>query len=472
MSKAPDSIQAPQPILDNSAAAFHNFPPDGYIPAESGRDGVTIFIPAPANHIDHETVVEFSCPRCSGGSAFSAESGVLECKFCGYQQVPAGAKVGRKADEQEFRVTTLAAANEGWGTAERVDVVCQNCGTQESVSPDMLTHNCAFCGSSRVVQTEKVQDVLRPSALIPVEVNQEQLEVILNKWFSASWLLPEKLNNLVANVEPDRVFLPFWTFDARSSAEWKAEVGHTVTTGSGKNRRTRTVWRWESGNANLTFDDHLISGSKRISEELKSELGNYNMNGLVSYDPDFLAGSIAQAYDIELEHAWRLGRNAFREATRKACRNQASSSKIRNFSMALDFYDESWRYILIPVLMASYQFDNKTYRIVINGQTGKVFGQRPVDWMKVRRTSLLSAIPAMLAFAVAAILTLIGESEASGIVFAVGGFLTLTAIVLTGIFYFMGFNLQKSKWNEKLTKGSDFTDDLEDEVEHGEGADE
>ena len=93
------------------------------------------------------------------------------------------------------------------------------------------------------------------------------------------------------------------------------------------------------------------------------------MHGLVSYDPDFLAGSIAQAYDIELEHAWRLGRKAFREITRKACRQQASSSKIRNFSMSLDFSDESWRYILIPVLMASYQFDNKTYRIVINGQT-------------------------------------------------------------------------------------------------------
>ena len=460
MSNAPDSIQAPQPILDNKSSEFLKFPPDGYIPAESGRDGITIFIPAPEHTVPHETIVEFSCPRCSAGSAFSAESGVLECQFCGYQQVPEGAKVGRSADEQEFRVTTLAAANQGWGTSERIDVVCQNCGTQESVSADMLTHNCAFCGSSRVVQTEDVDDVLRPSALIPVEVNQEQLENILNKWFTASWLLPQQLNNIVANVEPDRVFLPFWTFDARSSAEWRAEVGHTVTTGTGKNRRTKTVWRWENGSVTLNFDDHLISGSKRISEQLKAELGNYKMQGLVSYDPDYLAGSIAQAYDIELEQAWRLGRNAFREITRKACRNQASSSKIRNFSMSLDFYDESWRYILIPVLMASYQFDNQTYRIVINGQTGKIFGQRPVDWKKVRNSSLMSGVPAVIAFIVAAILGLAGIDDAAGAAFLVGGFLAVVAIVLTGIFYFMGFNLQKSKWNEKLARSSDFSDDL------------
>ncbi len=457
MSNAPDSIEAPQPILDNKAAFFNVFPPDGYIPAESDRDGVTIFIPAPENHNDHQKVVEFDCPRCSGDSAFSADSGVLECKFCGFQQAPAGVKVGRQASEEQFRVTTLKAAKEGWGTNDRHDVVCQNCGTHESVSADMLTHNCAFCGSSRVVQTETIEDVLRPSALIPVEVTQEQLEEILNDWFSSSWLLPEKLKNIVANVEPDRVFLPFWTFDAHSQASWRAQVGHTVTTGTGKNRRTKTVWRWESGNASLSFDDHMVSGSKRISENLKSELGSYNMHGLVNYDPDYLAGSIAQAYDIELEHAWRIGRKAFREATRRACRQQASSGKIRNFSMELEFDNESWRYILLPVLMASYQFDNQTHRIVINGQTGKIFGQRPVDWRKVRNASLTSGAPPILAFITAGILNLIDLIEAAGVAFAVGGFLSLVAVVLTGIFYFMGYNLQKQKWGDELSSGADFS---------------
>ncbi|MEM8860949.1 MAG: hypothetical protein AAGD96_21715 [Chloroflexota bacterium] len=457
MSKAPDSIEAPQPIFDNDAALFNIFPPKDYIPAESAREGITIFIPAPENLTDHQTIVEFDCPRCSAGSAYSAESGVLECQFCGYQQVPAGMKVGRQADEQQFRVTTLEAAKEGWGTNERIDVVCQSCGTRESVPADMLTHNCAFCGSSRVVQAEKVNDVLRPSALIPVEVDQEQLEEILNDWFSNSWLLPERLKNIVANVEPDRVFLPFWTFDARSSASWRAEVGHTVTTGSGKNRRTKTVWRWESGSVNLTFDDHQISGSKRISENLKAELGTYNMHGLVNYDPDYLAGSIAQAYDIELEHAWRLGRKAFREITRKACRNQASSGKIRNFSMELEFHDESWRYVLLPVLMASYEFDNQTHRIVINGQTGKIFGQRPVDWRKVRNASLYSAVPPILAFIAAAIFNLLGSTEAAGLAFMVGGFLSFVAIVLAGIFNFMGYNMEKQKWDDELTSGADFS---------------
>ncbi len=456
MSNAPKSIEAPQPILDNKAAFFNIFPPDGYVPAESAKEGVSIYIPAPENHNDHQKVVEFNCPRCSGDSAFSAESGVLECKFCGYQQVPAGAKVGRGADQQMFRATTLAAAKEGWGTNDRQDVVCQNCGTRESVSADMLTHNCAFCGSSRVVQAETIQDVLRPSALIPVEIDQQQLEEILNDWFTASWLLPDKLNNLMANVEPDRVFLPFWTFDARSSADWRAEVGHTVTTGSGKNRRTKTVWRWESGHVDLSFDNHLVSGSKRISKELTSNLGDYNMRGLVQYDPDFLAGSIAQAYDTKLDTAWRIGRNDFREITRKACRRQASSGKIRNFSMTLDFSEESWRYILLPVLMASYQFDNKTYRIVVNGQTGTIFGQRPVDWRKVRNACLLSAIPPILAFITAAILSFMGLSDQSSGAFAVGGFLSLAALVFSGVLIFMGFNLQKEVWADELSAGADF----------------
>jgi len=181
------------------------------------------------------------------------------------------------------------------------------------------------------------------------------------------------------------------------------------------------------------------------------------MSGLVNYDPDYLAGSIAQAYDIELEHAWRLGRKSFREITRRACRNQASSSKIRNFSMELEFHDESWRYILLPVLMASYQFDNQTQRIVINGQTGKIFGQRPVDWRKVRNASLASGVPPILAFITSGILNLAGAAEAAGVAFMAGGFLSLVALVLSGIFYFMGYNLAKEKWGDELASGADFS---------------
>ena len=72
-----------------------------------------------------------------------------------------------------------------------------------------------------------------------------------------------------------------------------------------------------------------------------------------------------------------------REVTRRECIAKASSLKIRNFSMDLDFDGESWRYILLPVYVASYVYSGCVYQALLNGQSGEISGQRPVNWKKV-----------------------------------------------------------------------------------------
>jgi hypothetical protein len=131
------------------------------------------------------------------------------------------------------------------------------------------------------------------------------------------------------------------------------------------------------------FDDLLRPGTARLSHLLLEQINKFDLSQLRPYEPVFLAGLQALTYDVALEHAWELGRNEMRERTRSACRGQASTSQIRNFSMSLDFSNESWRYILLPVYLAGYQTQGHSYQVVINGQSGIIAGQRPVDWTKV-----------------------------------------------------------------------------------------
>jgi len=51
--------------------------------------------------------------------------------------------------------------------------------------------------------------------------------------------------------------------------------------------------------------------------------------------------------------------------------------------MTADFADETWRYILVPVYVAAYRYQEKTYQVLVNGQTGAVAGQKPVAWWKI-----------------------------------------------------------------------------------------
>jgi hypothetical protein len=121
-----------------------------------------------------------------------------------------------------------------------------------------------------------------------------------------------------------------------------------------------------------------------------------------------------------------------REETRAACRGQASTSKIRNFSMALDFSDESWRYILAPAYVAAYDYGDATYQVMINGQTGAIAGQRPVDWTKVGLAIAAALTPGALLTLTGAVTALLGI----GVPIAIVG---LVLLVIGGIIAFILF---------------------------------
>jgi hypothetical protein len=249
------------------------------------------------------------------------------------------------------------------------------------------------------------------------------------------WFHPSEL---AANAVIERftgIYLPFWTFDAQIRSSWKAEVGYQhqeryYDHGS-KTWRTRTVirWRWERGQTDIDVDDLLISGSSRASRIILDRLAPFNLNDLTTYSPDYLAGWQAQAYDISLPDAWETGKAIMREQAQKACRDSIRSNHVRNFSITADFSGELWRYILMPVYLAAYRFENKTFQVMVNGQTGAVAGQKPVAWWKIwlvvaallapGLVSGLIGLPLMLAGGIGMIFLILGA-----VLLVIGGYLS------------------------------------------------
>ena len=363
-----------------------NFPPTNFIPTASAIDGIEIYKPAPLPQQEHRPVVQFNCPQCGADTAYSATDAGLTCVHCGYYEAPRQKTVGRQAERFEFTVETMERVSHGWGEA-RKELQCQGCAAYTTIGTDSLTHTCPFCGSNQVIQHAAPQDVLRPRFLIPFKIESNDCHAIAREWLGQSWMTPNALQRVASIANFTGIYLPFWTFESTTKANWKAEVGHTETEryySNGKWRtRTKTVWKWESGRVTLPISDLLIEGTSRVSPILLGQVNGYNLHALAAYEPKFLAGFQAQAYDIQLQAAWTQARHHMREETRQACRNQASTSKIRNFSMNLDFDDEGWRYILLPMYLAVYKFEEKTFQVMVNGQTGEIAGQRPVDWLKV-----------------------------------------------------------------------------------------
>lgn len=421
------------------------FPPPNYVPTESKIPGIEVFVPAPPEGVPQQEVVEFQCPQCGATTAYSAADGGLTCSHCGYYEAPKKAAVGKRADQLEFTVEAMERAAQGWGE-ERKEMECQNCGARTTVPVENLTFTCPFCGSNEVIQRTAPQDVLRPRYLIPFKFEAPACVELARKWLGSSWMVPSSLKNSAALAKFSGVYLPFWTFHAVTAASWKAEVGHAKTEryyqdGQWKERIV-IEWRWESGQVQLPIDDLLVEGTSRLSNVLLDHIKKYNLTELTPYDPKYLAGLQAQAYDVPLEKAWDTGRQEMREKTRQACLGQASTSQVRNFSMTLDFSDESWRYVLLPVYLTTYRYEGKAYQVMVNGQTGEVTGQRPADWTRIWLVIAAILTPGLCLGLAGLVTTPIG-----GIGVGIGGFgfvLLVIGIVIGITIFFKAHSMDKA----------------------------
>jgi len=420
------------------------FPPTSYVMVESKIDGIQIYKPALPELGPHQEIVDFKCPQCGGTTGFSSTQGSLVCPYCGYSESPVQAKVGKKAAQYEFTVATVEQAAQGWGE-ERKELVCQNCGAVTSLPKETLSHCCPFCASNKVIQRSSPQDILRPRFLVPFKLKDIECAKITREWLGSSWMTPASLKSAATLGNLTAIYLPFWTFHSMTSADWKAQVGHPkkeryFSNGEWK-ERTVIEWRWESGQAELNINDLIISGTGRVSQKLLNDIQDYNLADLVAYEPKYLAGFQAHGFDVNLEKAWEAGRQVMREKTRQACIEQASTSQIRNFSMSLDFADESWRYILLPAYLSVYKYADQNYVLGINGQSGRISGQRPVDWNKVWLVIGLLVAPGLLLGLLGLITIPFG-----GLGFGIGlvGFILLViGVILSLIIYSKASSLDK-----------------------------
>jgi DNA-directed RNA polymerase subunit RPC12/RpoP len=405
--------------------------------APSAVEGITVFAPIPVEE-DSGSPTEYKCPNCGATTQFDISSGEVACEHCGYKSPVKAARVGLNASVFEFTLEALNQSERGWGV-ERQELACQSCGAALSVEVRAITTTCPFCGSNEINLRAAVGESLRPRFIIPFRIKNEQLAAQTHEWLGKGWFHPSELASQVGLDRFMGIYLPYWTFNAVIASDWKAEVGYERQV-SHYNSETKTQethteidWRWENGHARTNINDLLIPGTGRLSRSILERISPFNLADLMTYSPDYLAGWKALGYDVSLQPAWDDGKRSMREHAKDACYQQISTSHVRNFNMSADFSDESWRYVLLPVYIASYQFEQKTFQVMVNGQSGQVAGQKPVAWWKVWLAVAGLLSPGALLVLIGLPLLLLGGFGIIPII--IGGILFIAGLIISGIIY-------------------------------------
>jgi hypothetical protein len=188
------------------------------------------------------------------------------------------------------------------------------------------------------------------------------------------------------------VYLPYWTFDAQVHADWTAESGYHYyeteyfTDGDGKQQSRqvqRTRWESSSGFVDHFFDDELVPASQGVAPALLRKIEPFPTPDLVKYDPGFLSGWVVEQYQIDLVAAAQQSRNQMEREVTQMCGREVPGDTYRDLQVAADFAAQTFKHILVPVWLLTYNYGTKNFQVILNGYTGAIAGKYPLSWIKI-----------------------------------------------------------------------------------------
>jgi hypothetical protein len=298
--------------------------------------------------------------------------------------------------------------------ANALEVKCQSCGASITFTPPEVAGRCEFCGVQIVAQPKEPDPIVAPEAVLPFSHTASQASAGLRHWLSSRWFAPNALKHFAQPDAIHGIYLPFWTYDTKTSSRYSGERGdyYYVTetyyeTDSNGNvvARTREVqktrWSRTSGVVDLSFDEILVNATKSLPEHKLAELEPWDLNNLKGYEPAYLAGFRAQRYQIDLGQGFERAKELVLPRIESAVCSDIGGDQQRITSLSTEYSNITFKHILLPVYAGAYRFNGKIFQIVVNGRTGEIQGDRPYSFWKLAALVLLLGFLLMIVLLIA-----------------------------------------------------------------------
>ncbi|MGB0440463.1 MAG: primosomal protein N' (replication factor Y) - superfamily II helicase, partial [Paracoccaceae bacterium] len=346
---------------------------------------------------------------CGSDFRFDPDTSALICDHCGaVGQMPDDANGPWGAsDHSALQEHDLRGALARQATAHEVEEtrvsVCPSCAAQVSLGADTHATECPYCATPVVADTG-VHRHIKPQALAPFVIDEDAAQDAMVRWLKGLWFAPGGLQAYARKGgRMQGIYAPYWTYDAATQTHYRGARGrvYQVTTRGpeGKPRSaTRTDWTPVSGHVARRFDDVLVLGSTALPKRYTDALQPWNLGALTRYQPAYLAGFRAEGYTVDVGAGYDDARAQMDRTIRRDVEAQIGGDRQRITALNTQVADVTFKHILLPVWVAAYHYRGKTYRFVVNGQSGRVRGERPWSVLKIAGAVVLGlAVAAAIA---------------------------------------------------------------------------
>ncbi|NVB42868.1 hypothetical protein G6O69_33920 [Pseudenhygromyxa sp. WMMC2535] len=243
---------------------------------------------------------------------------------------------------------------------------CQSCGGVVVWDARQSGAACLFCGSLTLEVQQLEEPLPVPDAWLPMQVSAPDADDRFRAWATSSWFRPAILRTTAIELRP--MLLPAWRFHSALETHWAGL------------RRAAT----KSGKAPVSGVEHL-----RLHHMVPASAGlsQAELYALQPFDEQRAAAWTRDGATMIWEPPALTRRGAKLRAHRDLAadhmRRISAAHQLVHCKVSPVIEDEDVRLLMVPIYIGAFRFRDRPWRFLINGQSGEVVGEAPVDRVKV-----------------------------------------------------------------------------------------
>ena len=319
------------------------------------------------------------CPCCGAELSYDVGLEKVKCDYCGTTFNP---------KELETKVSKSKKVK----TIDATSYSCTQCGATLLTFDETAVTFCSYCGSSALIE-DKMKETA-PEYIIPFKITKEQAIAAYKKKIRSSLFVPSEMKKDEVISKFRGIYMPYAIF--------KAEYN-----GNCKNKGSKF---YKSSGYYDYYNDYSITADidakyDGLSYDLISKYYDkysssipYNIKEAEPFNINYVSGFYADAKDID---AKIYEKEALEIMNKDAKEKLLNNKEMKEFGIEkpkvpLEITDK--KVGLFPVYFLAVTNNNKktVNYAVVNGQTGKVAMDLPIDFKKYLLSSLLLTVPLYL----------------------------------------------------------------------------
>ena len=336
-------------------------------------------------------VTNYQCPACTGPLNFDPQTGKVACDFCGSSFELAEIEA-LYAQKEEAAAEASAKGSEDWDTSglgdwgeEAKDMKsysCPSCMAELICDATTAATSCPYCGNPTIVPGQ-FTGALKPEFVLPFKLQKEDAVAALKKHYGKRFFLPRtfKDGNHIEKIQG--VYVPFWLYDGEADGTAIYDATRSRVYKRGDYEITETDHFIVRRAGDIAFEKIPVDASTKMPDEHMDSIEPFDYSELKPFSTAYLPGFLADKYDVTVDESkqradTRCESTLENELRKTVLGYQTVVPRKQNFNILRG----KVHYALLPVWLLNTKWNGQNFLFAMNGQTGKLVGDLPVDKKK------------------------------------------------------------------------------------------